>query len=169
MCRCRLTGAVALFGGGSDDFLPPDSYQGKNYYDEFARSGYNIALNKTALESLDNETRAIGVFTSGHLVRPNPHFREIRDADIFHQSKWLDREVYPQNLRNESNSPSGDGSDALDQPGLKDMTLKAIDICATRAKSDGSGFFIMSEAASIDKMMVPNFSLPVVHGIDRVA
>ena len=32
--------------------------------------------------------------------------------------------VLPQNLRNQKNSPTGDKSDAIDQPGLKEMTLK---------------------------------------------
>jgi len=40
-----------------------------------------------------------------------------------------------------------------DQPGLKDMTLKAIDILHTRAKERGTGFMLMSEAALIDKEM----------------
>ncbi|EEB97660.1 hypothetical protein MPER_02979, partial [Moniliophthora perniciosa FA553] len=66
-------------------------------------------------------------------------------------AKWLDRNVYPENLRHQKNSPTGDGTDAVDQPGLKDMTLKAIDIL--QARSNGKGWFMMSEAASIDKMM----------------
>jgi alkaline phosphatase len=65
-------------------------------------------------------------------------------------AKWLDRNVYRQNL-NQSLSPTGDKTPALDQPGLKDMTLKAIDIL--QARSGDEGFFLMSEAASIDKMM----------------
>lgn len=40
-----------------------------------------------------------------------------------------------------------------DQPGLKDMTLKAIDILHTRSKERGTGFTLMSEAALIDKEM----------------
>ncbi|KXN84738.1 hypothetical protein AN958_12165 [Leucoagaricus sp. SymC.cos] len=36
--------------------------------------------------------------------------------------------VVPDNLKGQQNSPTGDGSDALNQPGLKDMTLEAIDI-----------------------------------------
>jgi alkaline phosphatase len=66
-------------------------------------------------------------------------------------SKWLDRQVYPDNLKKESNDPTGAKAGALDQPGLADMTLKAIDILSAR-DTEGSGFFMMSEAASIDKM-----------------
>jgi len=54
-------------------------------------------------------------------------------------------------LKGLKNSPTGDGTDALDQPGLKDMTIKAIEILQKRDK--GQGWFLMSEAASIDKMM----------------
>ena len=68
-----------------------------------------------------------------------------------HMSKWLDRQVYQDNLKEESNDPTGAKAGALDQPGLADMTLKAIDILTAR-DTEGSGFFMMSEAATIDKM-----------------
>jgi alkaline phosphatase len=44
-------------------------------------------------------------------------------------------------LKNQKNSPTGDGTDATDQPGLKEMTLKAIDILQARSK--GQGWFMM--------------------------
>jgi len=73
------------------------------------------------------------------------------------------------NLKGQKNSPTGDGTDATDQPGLKEMTLKAIDILQARSKNEG--WFMMyvisvlemrcakcvlyrSEAASIDKVWV---------------
>ena len=59
--------------------------------------------------------------------------------------------VYRDNLVGNENAPDGSGSDATDQPGLKDMTLKTIDILNARSSDDG--WFIMSEAASIDKEM----------------
>ncbi|KAF7564684.1 PhoA, Alkaline phosphatase [Pyrenophora tritici-repentis] len=65
-------------------------------------------------------------------------------------AKWLDRNVYRDNL-NQSLSPTGDKKPALDQPGLREMTLKAIDIL--EARSGDAGWLLMSEAASIDKMM----------------
>jgi alkaline phosphatase len=58
--------------------------------------------------------------------------------------------VYPANLKAQKNDPTGSKGDALDQPGLLQMTTKAIDIVQTR--SNGNGWFIMSEAASIDKI-----------------
>lgn len=59
------------------------------------------------------------------------------------RSKWLDRHVYTENLREQENSPTGDGSDATDQPGLRDMTLKAIKILHEQAKKNDTGFFLM--------------------------
>jgi alkaline phosphatase len=64
---------------------------------------------------------------------------------------WLDRNVYKSNL-DKTVGPLGE-TGARDQPGLKEMTLKAIDILSARSKKTGSGFFMMSEAASIDKQV----------------
>ncbi|KAI4935030.1 uncharacterized protein J4E92_002316 [Alternaria infectoria] len=125
-----------IFGGGAEQFYPSElggvTYQDKNYYDEFAAQDYQIIQNRTALLSASNEEKALGIFTTSNMA------------------KWLDRNVYRDNL-NQSLSPTGDGTPALDQPGLKEMTLKAIDILETR--SGDKGWFLMSEAASIDKMM----------------
>ena len=59
------------------------------------------------------------------------------------RSKWLDHHVYSENLKGQKNSPIGDGSDATDQPGLKDMTLKAIQILREQAKKNDTGYFLM--------------------------
>ena len=64
---------------------------------------------------------------------------------------WLDRNIYKENLEGLGNSPAGGSDPALDLPGLRDMTLKAVEILHKRGGDDG--FFLMSEAASIDKMM----------------
>ncbi|KAI9668341.1 MAG: hypothetical protein M1829_005545 [Trizodia sp. TS-e1964] len=128
------TGPDVLFGGGAEQFYPNSaSYQGKDYYNEFAKKGYNVVLNNTALRAASNTTRTLGIFS------------------VFNMAKWLDRNVYPDNLKNQSNSPDGKKTDALDQPGLKEMTLKAIDIL--QARDNATGWFLMSEAASIDKQM----------------
>ncbi|KAL1611717.1 hypothetical protein SLS59_000436 [Nothophoma quercina] len=125
-----------IFGGGAEQFYPPSlggvTYQGKDYYQEFAKKDYQIIQNRTALLSANNNEKALGIFTTSNMA------------------KWLDRNVYRQNL-NQSLSPAGDKKPALDQPGLKEMTLKAIDIL--EARSGDKGWFLMSEAASIDKMM----------------
>lgn len=127
-------GPDAYFGGGAEQFLPgSDSYLGKDYYAEFANKNYSISLNKTSLEKASNSSRALGIFCKSNLP------------------VWLDRNVFPDNLNNLTNSPTGADGPATDLPGLKEMTLKAIDVLHTRGGD--KGFFLMSEAASIDKEM----------------
>ncbi|KAI9794989.1 MAG: hypothetical protein M1816_000009 [Peltula sp. TS41687] len=123
-----------IFGGGAEQFYPnKESFKGQDYYAAFAKSGYNVVLNKTSLQATSNKEKTLGIFTVSNLPT------------------WLDRNVYTNNLRNRSNNPAGTKSDATDIPGLKDMTLKAIDILDARSKDNG--WFLMSEAASIDKQM----------------
>lgn len=89
--------------------------------------------NNTALKAAGNDSKTLGIFSVSNLA------------------KWLDRNVYESNLDVEDTAPDGSSAAATDQPGLKDMTLKAIDILQERHGDEG--FFMMSEAASIDKMM----------------
>lgn len=122
------------FGGGAEQFLPGStSYLGKDYYAEFAAQNYSLSLNKTSLEQLSNDSRALGVFCKSNFP------------------VWLDRNVFTDVLDTFTNDPTGANASAQDLPGLKDMTLKAIDILHTRGGD--AGFFLMSEAASIDKQM----------------
>jgi alkaline phosphatase len=130
----NFTGPDVLFGGGAEQFIPGStSYQGKDYYAEFAKAGYTISLNKTSLAQAPNDKKALGIFSVSNLP------------------VWLDRNVYTDNLKGHSNSPTGDKSDATDLPGLKEMTLKSIDVLHQRGGR--KGFFLMSEGASIDKQM----------------
>ncbi|KAL5604198.1 hypothetical protein BROUX41_002179 [Berkeleyomyces rouxiae] len=127
-------GPEVYFGGGAEAFFPSDtSYQGKDYYAAFAEKGYNIANDKTALNSLNADARALGVFSQG----PMP--------------VWLDRNIYTENLAKMKNHPRDKEGSALNPPGLKDMASKAIEIMSARSKEEG--FFLMIEAASIDKQM----------------
>jgi alkaline phosphatase len=127
-------GPDVWFGGGAEQFLAGSgSYQGKDYYGEFAKAGYDVSYNKTSLLKLGNKNKALGVFSRSHLP------------------VWLDRNVYKNNLAAFKNDPLGSTSAALDLPGLKEMTLKAVDILHQR--SGKKGFFLMSEGASIDKQM----------------
>ncbi|KAK8235408.1 alkaline phosphatase-like protein [Phyllosticta capitalensis] len=132
------TGPDVLFGGGGEQFYNSTkggkTYEDKDYYEEFRKADYQVVLNNEELESAKNDKRTLGIFTTSNMA------------------KWLDRNVYQDNL-NQTKSPSGDGKAATDQPGLKEMTLKALDILQTRSAEDGAGWFMMSEAASIDKMM----------------
>ncbi|KAI1173465.1 alkaline phosphatase H [Nemania sp. FL0916] len=127
-------GPDVWFGGGAEQFYPgKDSYQGQDYYAKFAKAGYDISLNKTSLLKLGNNNKALGIFCKTHLP------------------VWLDRNVYKENLNAFTNDPLGAKAPALDLPGLKEMTLKAIDILHRRGGR--KGFFLMSEGASIDKQM----------------
>ncbi|KAK7708618.1 hypothetical protein SLS64_006720 [Diaporthe eres] len=122
------------FGGGAEQFLPGSgSYQGKDYYAEFAAQDFAISLNKTSLLELSNSSKALGVFCRSNFP------------------VWLDRNVFPDVLKTFTNDPAGTKAPALDLPGLKEMTLKAVDILNERGGD--KGFFLMSEAASIDKQM----------------
>ncbi|PHH69430.1 hypothetical protein CDD82_7771 [Ophiocordyceps australis] len=127
-------GPDVFFGGGAEQFLPgKDSYHSQDYYAEARRLGYSVSLNKTSLMAADASQRALGVFCQGNMP------------------VWLDRNVFRENLKQANNDPLGRSKPALDLPGLKDMTLKAVDVLATRGGE--RGFFLMSEAASIDKQM----------------
>lgn len=128
------TGPDVLFGGGAEQFLPGKaSFQGKDYYAAFAAKGYAVVLNNTALQKTANATKTLGIFS------------------ISNMAKWLDRNVYTQNLVGNKDAPDGSNASATDQPGLKQMTLKALDILT--ARNPDKGWFLMSEAASIDKQM----------------
>lgn len=123
-----------ILGGGAELFLPNhSSWQGQDMYKAFQKKGYQVVFDAHALEKANTKDRTLGIFTVGNMA------------------VWVDRNVLPQNLKGKKTSPNGDGTDAVNQPGLKDMTLKAIDILHERSK--GNGWFMMSEAASIDKMM----------------
>ena len=128
------TGPDVLFGGGAEQFYPgPTSFQGRDYYEAFAAKGYNVVQNNTALQAASSDSKTLGIFS------------------VSNMAKWLDRNVYTQNLVGNKDAPDGQNGSATDQPGLKEMTLKAIDILQTR--NADNGWLLMSEAASIDKQM----------------
>lgn len=130
----KQDGPDVFFGGGAEQFIPgKGSYLGKDYYAEFAKKGYSISLNKTSLLKADVSKKALGMFCQSNIP------------------VWLDRNVYTDNLKSFKNDPKGGKEPALDLPGLKDMTLKAVEILHKRGGD--KGFFLMSEAASIDKQM----------------
>lgn len=130
----KFDGPDVLFGAGAENFLPgPGSYKGQDYIKLFSDKGYSVSFNNTSLLQASNSSKALGLFCRSNLP------------------VWLDRNVYKNNLKNFVNDPTGNKSAALDLPGLKEMTLKAIDILHKRGGD--KGFFMMSEAASIDKQM----------------
>lgn len=133
-------GPDVLFGGGAENFCDPKlkassafTYRDLDYYKVFQDAGYNLVQNLTQLKATEGKERTLGLFS------------------VSNMAKWLDRNVYTNNTRGNKDSPACNKADASDQPGLKDMTLKAIDILNNRAGD--KGWFLMSEAASVDKMM----------------
>jgi alkaline phosphatase len=130
-------GPDVLLGGGAESFFNKSlggvTYENKDYYREFEKQGYKVVLDADELKATSSDEKTLGIFT------------------ISHMNTWLDVNVYPENLKGLENAPDGSGDDATNQPGLKEMTLKAIDILESR--SGDKGWFLMSEAASIDKQM----------------
>jgi alkaline phosphatase len=131
------TGPDVLFGGGAENFYNSTkggkTFLNRDMYSEFAKKGYTVSQNATQLQAASNSSKALGIFS------------------VSNMAKWLDRNVYTSNLRGQNNSADGLKRDATEQPGLLQMTTKAIDIVNERSKD--KGWFIMSEAANIDKMM----------------
>ncbi|BFZ56009.1 hypothetical protein PYCC9005_003051 [Savitreella phatthalungensis] len=123
-----------IAGAGAENFLKGGSISNSSFYSQFASKGYQVLLNQTSLMRSSNTTRTLAVMCQSNL------------------NKWLDRNVYRQNLIGMKNDPAGGSGDALDQAGLLNMTIKAIDVLNAR-DTNKDGFFLMSEAASIDKMM----------------
>jgi alkaline phosphatase len=63
------TGPDVLFGGGAEQFIPGSgSYQGKDYYKEFANAGYSVLWNNTAMQRAANNTKALGIFCVSNMV-----------------------------------------------------------------------------------------------------
>jgi len=133
----KWNGPDVLFGGGAENFFNSSlggvTLGNKDYYAEFKKKGYGLVHDKDQLAALPKNNKALGIFS------------------VSNMAKWLDRNVYTANLKGNKDAPDGSKKDADNQPGLKEMTLKAIDIA--HARSNGKGFFVMSEAASIDKQM----------------
>lgn len=124
-------GIDVLMGGGARRLLP-QSAEGsrrsddRDMFAEFEAAGYSIVTSAAELSEA----------VSGN---------DLPDQllGIFHPNDmnvWLDRNVYTDNLGN-----------FTDQPGLVDMTVSALNILA----QNPNGFYLMVEAASIDKQLHP--------------
>lgn len=71
--------ADVIFGGGAEQFYNStkggSTYLDKDYYLEFENAGYNVVLDKDALEEAANDTKTLGIFSTSNMA------------------KWLDRNV----------------------------------------------------------------------------
>ena len=117
-----------VMGGGAQFFLPlatPGSKRkdNRNLIQEFENKGYAFAGTKAELNSLGSDKPILGLFTLNHM------------------NVYMDREFLPKN----SKVLKG----FTDQPGLLDMTKKAVSVL----EKNPNGFFLMSEGGSIDKQL----------------
>lgn len=96
------TGPDVLFGGGAEQFYSPElggkTYQGKDYYKEFAKKGYSLIQNKTALEMTPLDKKTLGIFT------------------VSNMAKWLDRNVHNSSTKSEPSKVSLTGLNRCTQP-----------------------------------------------------
>ncbi|KAJ3328922.1 hypothetical protein HDU76_009020, partial [Blyttiomyces sp. JEL0837] len=127
---------VLLGGGGSVFSAAGSSLFKQDYYKKFAGLGYSVAYDKASLDAAPLDAPLLGIFHSGHM------------------DTWYDREVTTKYLSytTKPSSPKLDGTWATSQPGLQAMTMKAINVMEKRC---ADGWFLMSEAASVDKSMHP--------------
>ncbi|KAI8854226.1 alkaline-phosphatase-like protein [Chytridium lagenaria] len=102
-------------------------------YSAYKSKGYAVVNDGDAMEAYTGTDPLLGIFHLSHL------------------NTWYDRNVETNNLVSTS-SPLGDGKAPAKQPGLKEMTMKAIEVMD---KKCSDGWFLMSEAASVDKQMHP--------------
>ncbi len=117
-----------VMGGGAQFFLPnstPGSKRkdNRNLITEFKNKGYEFAGTKTELNALKGDKPILGLFTMNHM------------------NVYMDREFLPKNPKVLKGF--------MDQPGLLDMTKKAVSVL----EKNPNGFFLMSEGGSIDKQL----------------
>ncbi|GAA5841568.1 hypothetical protein JCM11251_001264, partial [Rhodosporidiobolus azoricus] len=135
----EFDGVDVILGSGGKYFLAESGNEAnKTHLDRFIDRGYNFVHTKEQLEAADASARLLGIFGSDNLPT------------------WLDRNVFTDNLKDfgayDPVNKTFTG-ETTDYPGLKEMTLKALDILVAKAKKDDVPFMMMSEAASIDKAM----------------
>ena len=116
-----------VLGGGSL-YLLPQTIEGSRRADDidlvtdYEAAGYTIVTTASEMEAAGTPERLAGFFHPGNM-------------DV-----WLDRNVYTENL-----------GDFTDQPGLPEMTVKALEVLS----QNPNGFYLEVEAASTDKALHP--------------
>ncbi|GAA5978887.1 hypothetical protein JCM11641_003603 [Rhodosporidiobolus odoratus] len=131
-------GPDVIIGAGGRYFLANEKNGNISQIDRFIEKGYEFTFDNTTLWNAPNNKRLLGLYSEENLPT------------------WLDRNVYTDNLKDFGTwSPENKTftEPTTDAPGLKDMTLKALDVLVERAKADGTNFMMLSEAASVDKQM----------------
>ncbi|KAJ3218260.1 hypothetical protein HDU67_006233 [Dinochytrium kinnereticum] len=129
--------ADVILGGGGSAFCSAKgckSFNGADQYAAYKANGYAVVNDGDDMTKYAGSDPLVGIFHIGTM------------------STWYDRVVETNNLESPNANPLGNGDKALKQPGLEEMTMKAIEVMEKRCKD---GYFLMSEAASIDKQMHP--------------
>ncbi|KAF9964559.1 hypothetical protein BGZ70_006288 [Mortierella alpina] len=131
--------ADVILGGGGKWFHSKTggkSLNGTDYYDAYSKEkGYKVVHDRDALLKYKGKDPLLGVFHAGNM-------------DV-----WMDRNVYKGNLKKAGTDPTGNGASALNQPNLDEMVIKGLEVLDKRHRKEG--WFMMAEAASVDKMMHP--------------
>ncbi|KAG0064495.1 hypothetical protein BGZ90_002185 [Linnemannia elongata] len=131
--------ADVILGGGGKFFHSKNggkSLNGTDYYEAYTKErGYKTVFDRDELLAYNGKDPLLGIFHSSNL-------------DV-----WLDRNVYKGNLNQTGSDPRGSGLPALNQPNLDDMVIKGLEVLDKRYRKEG--WFMMAEAASVDKMMHP--------------
>lgn len=125
-----------LMGGGGKFFLPDNSVDGSNMYNNYTAKGYTVAHTKAEMVAAAKDPATKKLLTITHSGN---------------MEVWLDRNRYKDNMDVPANDPLGNGVAPTQQPNLDEMTMAAIDVLSRNDK----GFYLLVEAASIDKSAHP--------------
>lgn len=127
-----------LMGGGGAYFCNGTSkckpYKARDMYAEYQSKGYKLVTTTPELQNYNSNDKLLAIFTLNNM------------------DTWIDRVLLTDNLGMTNSSPKGEASTNYLQAGLELMTAKAIE---TMDKRCSDGWFLMAEAASVDKSMHP--------------
>ncbi|KXS11957.1 alkaline phosphatase-like protein [Gonapodya prolifera JEL478] len=131
-----------LLGGGGEFFcngtnLTCASNKNQNYYDIYKQAGYSVVNSKAELEAYSGSGPLLGIFSLNHM------------------ETWIERNMpaYFDGFNATKSDPFGHSYASQPQPNLDLMVKKAIEVMDARCGA--KGWFLMAEAAAIDKMMHP--------------
>lgn len=125
-----------MMGGGGKYFMAEDSIDGSDMYKNYSEAGYTVTHTRAQMKAAAKDPKTKKLLTVTH--------RKTMEV-------WLDRNVYTENLNDSDNSPIGDSAAPTDQPNLDEMTMSALEVLS----KNKDGFYLMVEAASIDKSAHP--------------
>ncbi|KAI9026026.1 alkaline-phosphatase-like protein [Hyaloraphidium curvatum] len=130
--------ADVILGGGGEFFCNTSStckpLKGRDMYQEYQAKGYKLVTTTPELQGVSTNQKLLGIFTFNNL------------------DTWIDRVLLTDNLGRTNSSPFGLPQTNYQQAGLELMVAKAIEVMDKRCSD---GWYLMAEAASVDKSMHP--------------